>query len=348
MSRMKFLSVCGADDSTDLDDLKAVCDGSPINTMIGVLVGKSEIGSSRYPSNEGLVKLRDKVKSSASMLLSFHLCGSAWVKEVLFGKQLDPKVRKICSAFAGSIGAIQLNIAGFESEYESKYTPAEFTLCVMKFLNLLRQHVYLGPNFMLILQCRSINQHISTCMEHCNSVYPLIDRSGGRGILVDTGIAIGATLSHQLVGIAGGINITNVHRMVDTLSQCDSESNNYWLCVETGCMGAGDEFSTEKVKDLVRNINLFEGGSCNISPKPMLCFEPGVSFKQSLADHLRALVAARYENRDEKFSDFWVRNGWLITQRFKLSKDAVDYDFAEPKFLCQYARRHYMEIVNSK
>lgn len=349
MSKLKFLSVCGADDTTDVLKLDMLLRKSPIDLVAGILIAENDRTLSRYPTAKWFEDLRGRTGTLPPRSLSFHLCGSSWLKKMLFnpaGKDLDKKVALLCEVFSPFIRSIQLNLAGLEHMYKKEYTPIEFTVEIMKFLNLLRQHTYLGPSFMLILQCTSINEHISDCVCNCSSVYPLVDGSGGKGIGINTEV-VDRVMSndYECVGLAGGINVHSAHSVLDRASQLGSDNKEFWLCAETGCMGADDRFSIGKVRDMCANLDKFHNSHTECSKSPIYDLEEGSGFCKALDDYLKDLVSDRFESKDEPFCDFWLRSGELITNEF-VEIENYDVSYVIPRFLCKYARRCYMELLS--
>ena len=220
MSQLKYLGFCGADDGTNIDDMIALSKRMPCIEW-GILFHPKKTGTSRYPTQEFVNKLCGKFSANQTLNLAAHLCGD-YVIQVLNGD---------CSfankLFLNGFNRIQIN-ATTENDVELSRTLSSG----------LHRTIQETPYLDWIIQS---NIQTITLVQEFVGKYPntsiLHDTSCGAGIEITQFPVYQSEPYPSMQGYAGGIGVTNVAYIVNTLNtmykKTPTHTSQYWIDMET-------------------------------------------------------------------------------------------------------------------
>lgn len=209
MNHPSFVTFVGIDRRTDFNRCQHLSAFFPIEW--GVLIG-GDNNKEKYPDKETCRNFSE----TKGLRRSVHLCGQIG-KDVL----LD-KVYPFWSKYR--FNSFQINAISYEMD-----TIASF-----------QQRV----NANVIIQFR--DDEFPTKGYFPPWVFPLHDKSGGRGIVPSYRPEQPA--GYRIVGYAGGIKPDNVAETVNSI-----KAYNYWLDIESG-IRTGDWFDLDKCEEVCRAI----------------------------------------------------------------------------------------------
>lgn len=226
------VSLTGADDRTNLDDLVALGDEFPAVEWALLYVPHNE-GAVRNPSKQW----RDAfVGASMSGYKAIHLCGGLAFEQLLQGK-LPSDVYLV--------DRIQLNV-----------NPNKRTFTDDQVVEIYHKSLTLGPD--IILQRHKdtvdpINRFLTElATKDKHRVHVLLDDSKGRGVFPDNW-EIPAEFSEYFCGVAGGMNPTNVSSVIQ---QIEPLGVNYWIDMESG-IRTDNQFDLHKAREVLVIANLY-------------------------------------------------------------------------------------------
>lgn len=222
------VTVTGADDSTDIPMMVDIQAEFPFVEW-GILLSKSIMGVSRFPSLEWLETLN---VHRAELNLSGHLCGR-WVRDICDGNVDEagtPTVLTDVPPFEFLFDRVQLNFHAYQHRIEDI---GAFTRQVDKLAD------------QVILQFDDVNNHLLTSvrLEGVDAV-PLFDTSGGAGILPKEWPKV----LNCYCGYAGGLSPDNLPEQMELISSKCGDGP-IWIDAETWLRSDGDRvFDMEKVR----------------------------------------------------------------------------------------------------
>lgn len=223
------VTVTGADDSVDPEDLLALANKYPF-VEFGILLSEKAVhtGLNRFPSSPWLAAL-NSLSDGFNLKLSAHICGR-WVRDILIGKwtvfKHDPTLY--------SFQRIQLNFhAAAQMCDEDKFVKGFYDERLQ------------GKQ--IIFQRDGVNHLFYVIAEHAGfNVVPLFDLSHGTGILPDNWPS--ADQFVRGAGYAGGLSPENVAGELEKISQVSGEKE-IWIDAETHLRSDNDQrFDLDKVE----------------------------------------------------------------------------------------------------
>lgn len=233
MKNLKVVSFVGVDEQTDLDALASF--ESDIDCEWSVLYSdsKSEEKHTRYPSYDFCKKFIDNKGDNRPYIRSLHLCGS--VIDRYLKQETD--VMKLCE----NTLRIQLNL-------NIKNYP-DYDKLSDNILEVLAKH-----HHKIILQENKTKEKFMQCfLSKQNpgmSINLLRDSSGGFGREITK---VTAPDDKYVTGYAGGINPTNVARIVKLIDDSNLNNRPYYIDMESG-VRENNVFSIEKCKQVINNL----------------------------------------------------------------------------------------------
>lgn len=241
MSKPSSLTFTGVDNYTNITNLADLLSDHPGMTEVGFLVSKKRLNMEpnmvkRYPNIADLMNTWDVMDlDKAGAAIAVHVCGK-WAKQI------------------ASMG--DLYTIGTVEEQEEGEAVKELIKCATRVqLNLPSIPTNMDPlinfaewyNVSVILQTRDGFPPFVH-----DDIYFLADGSGGKGVY-DPSTFFDHPGGHDYVGYAGGINPTNINKVIKELAP-HVEDYHYWLDMETGLRDAEDCFSIDKVKKVLKKV----------------------------------------------------------------------------------------------
>lgn len=196
--QLKCVTITGADDSTNPEDLKALSAKYPFVEW-AILLSKSREGGDRYPTREWVNKL-ESIQDSCN--LAAHTCGQ-WSREFLAGNNTFYKEWKWAWQL---FGRVQINATSFLAGMPHVEAAAD------QF-----------PEKKFIQPVRHFMEKISY------GAYPLFDCSGGRG---RSPSAWPKPLLGLYCGYAGGLGPDNLQEALETILGL-SDQGECWVDMES-------------------------------------------------------------------------------------------------------------------
>lgn len=229
----------GADTNTRIDDMIKISSMFPFVEW-GILFSESRQGlESRYPVQEWIIELLDRVEHIPFVQLSAHLCGG-WVRAILdegvFSFLYRPSLR---------FNRIQLNLSTDAMRTALILKPALMSALPDK----ARRPIILGCNYANL----SFRRQVFTR----SNIYPLFDASGGRGKTV-------SEWPNQLMefddlnkpiycGYSGGLAPNNIKESLEAISKVTQENSEIWIDMESG-VRTNNEFDLEKCTSVINSV----------------------------------------------------------------------------------------------
>lgn len=237
---IRYVTLTGADDSVKPSDLAKISAKYPFVEW-GILFSQCKTGDERYPTLAWIDELIETAASEQSMNLSAHLCGK-WVADILLGHFTFFRDEKLIQTFQRT----QLNLGHkrIEDALNSDFIPL-FNETVSDI------QVILGGNY------KGLTFDYDFFWK--NSIFPMLDASGGRGIAEQQWLKPFCGESGQQImhGYAGGLGPDNVVEEVEKIAQIiDDESvlnKTVWIDMETNLRTDGkfDLTKCEQVLEVV-------------------------------------------------------------------------------------------------
>lgn len=228
--KLKFVTLTGADDKTDVNQMKVLSEKYPFAEW-AILFSQAKSGTARYPSY-------DWVENSLPVLigcnLSAHLCGK-WVDDANKGRItfLNDDL------MAGFFGRIQLNMAK-DRLLKVLNWQTNFWDCVFD------KPIILGGPF------QKYKIHIPADAFLLHEVSPLFDCSGGRGILTEDWPkpVLDEYGKPLFCGYAGGLGPENIEEELLKIEKVVGDVE-IWVDMESKLRNHKDEFDLEKCEQVL-------------------------------------------------------------------------------------------------
>jgi hypothetical protein len=209
MMQIDRVTITGADDSTDIEWMKAMSKEYPIVEW-GILVSATGAGSPRFPSMTWLDDLRRL--GDKTMDLSLHVCGR-WVRDICAGNW-GPLLQSVeHNLFA--YRRVQLNFHGYQHLLEAEFFDAARVITEAHLVQ-------------LIFQLDGVNDLLRDNVCVGIDAVPLFDLSGGTGVVPD---AWPDQTPGVYSGYAGGLGPDNIHVEIDRIRQV--ANGRIWIDMET-------------------------------------------------------------------------------------------------------------------
>ncbi len=243
----KYLTLTGADDSVQVEDLLQLSDKYPFVEW-GILFSKSQNGNPRYPTYEWIDELAEAYyyrQESAPEKFSLHLCGEN-MRLLLKGD--DRAFRELGSDIMEMFGRVQLNTPKQDLEWD-----------VYKLIDIIKS--YPNKQFIFPLKGGFNEAHSRALVSEAGlqNISFLFDDSGGKGISPkDWNIP---SVSNVSTGYAGGLGPDNIYkelgRVQSTVAIRSDFTADYWLDMETK-LRSGDALNPEEKFDLEKCVQVLE------------------------------------------------------------------------------------------
>lgn len=216
--KIKFCSLTGADDATDIAALNALAADFPFVEM-AILLMPERMGQKRFPTAAWIQKFTSEY---AGHHRAMHLCGDGLFN---FMKD-DPETLALMRGFQ----RIQLNLTFADAG--NRIDPAALAAQARKY-PLHEFIIQYGP------QHKGVLPHFSDVRNHAL----LFDDSAGRGIAPDHWPA---PLPGHFCGYAGGLNPENLDRHLDLMNDAAGDTL-VWIDMESG-IRTDDVFDVKKCR----------------------------------------------------------------------------------------------------
>ena len=218
------VTITGADDGVDPRDLQLLSGEFPFVEW-GVLFSAKRTGEPRYPTRGWTTALATYVPAHLGrqrMRLAMHLCGES--------------ARVTCEGSAISLKGL---FPAFRRIQVNGYAPPSPGLVILS-----REWTV----FEFVLQVRDESQLEKAAADllAMRRASILFDPSGGRGLEAPSWPSPPAGVANR-VGYAGGINPSNVERVLGRLNE---RPGAYWIDMESG-VRTGDRFDLALVRDVL-------------------------------------------------------------------------------------------------
>jgi len=256
--RIKYVTLTGADNDTDIDQMMRLSQDFPFVEW-GVLFSQSKSGVSRYPDDEWVFNLFDKIDFTVN--LSAHLCGQ-WVSDAFRNGSIAFLRRE---EFDENFGRVQLNC------YKAKLKEAYECERLWDAMSMVDQDVILGGNY--TSDIRAIVD--GTFLLH-RGIFPLFDASGGHGKLTKNWPSPFQAESQEygkpgadiFCGYAGGLGPENVVEEIQKIEQVVgsegisprgmTDESTIWIDMESK-LRTDDKFDLEKCEQVLKAVEPWVG-----------------------------------------------------------------------------------------
>lgn len=237
--RLKYCTITGADDNTDITDLLGLQEEYPFLEM-GILISETRQGTPRYPSEEWIACLHEDLNQDGfGFNIALHLCGKVAPKLIL--NQRMEKVTGLVNSYewqhpVGESFRYQFNLTQKTLE---EISPAEF-----------RRRTGLKGLSQIILQYKEKTaETVFDLVHEClpGKIALLVDESGGTG----KDITVLPTFQGIFTGYAGGLGPDNIEEIVYALAS--DKPGMYWLDMETN-VRTDDGLDLDKVERVLKTI----------------------------------------------------------------------------------------------
>lgn len=229
---LKVVTITGADDSTNIEDLISISREFPFVEW-GILFSRARQGAPRYPSLRW-VELFAKAVAECPMRVAAHLCGRLVREFVLDASWTFPEYCRQASIFA----RVQLNFHGQFHRASPSFQSALVTLC--------QQHEF-------IVQCDGVNDLEAEMLCDADLAVPLFDASGGAGILPVNWPAAWETYC----GYAGGLGPSNIADQIEKIAVA-AAGKSFWIDMERRVRAEDDSFlDLTKVRSVLETVRDF-------------------------------------------------------------------------------------------
>lgn len=212
---LKKVTLTGADDSIDPKDLIELSKCYPFVEW-GILISKSQMGGSRFPSANWLKWLCEEVKRNNSINLSMHLCGR-WLRELMLGMDVFDEIPVPLSLFQ----RVQLNFHADKLNVDRD-----------KFYRILASK---DCEFIFQIDGNDGQGLLEGYFEDHGNASPLFDLSHGAGVSPDqwpVPVYMLDDVNHSLHGYAGGIGPGNVLSQLEKIKSVVGDVP-IWIDMET-------------------------------------------------------------------------------------------------------------------
>jgi len=237
--RLKYCTITGADDDTDIADLLALQEEYPFLEM-GLLISETRQGTPRYPSKEWIADLHEDLNQDGfGFNVALHLCGKVAIK-LLFNQRME-KVTGLAHSCewqhpSGESFRYQFNL----THNTLKEIPsAEF-----------HWRTGLKGLSQIILQYKEkTSETVFDLVHGClpGKIALLVDESGGTGKNIEQF----PSFLGVFTGYAGGLGPDNIESTV--MSLASDHPGMYWLDMETN-VRTEDTLDLDKVEIVLKTI----------------------------------------------------------------------------------------------
>jgi hypothetical protein len=224
------VTLTGADDDTDIDDLLDLSKDFPFVEW-GILLSMSRVGTPRYPTSRWGHEAVDRFEAHGIANLSGHLCDK-WARDLLAG----------ATGCLDELHTDELHTPAFRRIQINGFDPKD-PVHVENVIRLVADY-----DAQVILQTRSKDDLprslvLAAEFKHLHVLY---DPSGGRGAVQDAGSWPESFLGVYM-GFAGGIGPDNVG---DVLDDIGDRPEPFWIDMESA-LRTDDRFDIDKCRKVL-------------------------------------------------------------------------------------------------
>lgn len=248
MSHLRFVTLTGVDEKTDLSELVRLSAEFPFVEW-GVLYDESLAGRDpRYPSLDWISQFA-AVAEQNSLYVALHLCGSAVarLRDFVAADELPSRTPATEPTFAlldlaQRFGRVQLNTVA-----KMSHVPA---------LRALIQRISRSENrTRVILQWTDGSAAVCGWLQSEHAFEVLVDSSGGRGVERTDWPSLGQT--HPRAGYAGGLGPDNLAEQLPRIAKA-AYRRSYWVDMETKLRNEQGYFDLSRCKQALQTAADFE------------------------------------------------------------------------------------------
>lgn len=227
------LTITGPDDKTDIDSLLQLSQYYPFVEW-AILYSPTREGSERYPSETWRKNFEDACKGTR-VKRSMHLCGQAVKDFVNKGPDKVP---------SRNYQRIQLNFNAKSSAWKNPKT-LDWMVSQCSWAEF-----WDGSPQNVVIQHNHNNADILPMFEKLgNQFHVLYDASGGHGKTIAD---VAGAWKDNYTGYAGGINPDNAVEIFHKIQA--SNTQNFWMDLESGVRTVDDQWDPAKVNQLLRTL----------------------------------------------------------------------------------------------
>ncbi len=220
MSKLKIVTISGADDNTDISKMSEISARFPFVEW-GILMSPNNYGKPRYPSKTWI----ENIIKKPNLQKSLHLCGNyarlfSTAKVVSMPDMSIPGIIE----FIKNFDRVQVNMAKELSTVDIDHFAENINECYNIF----------NPISEILLQ---IPLGSSPIMEKINdklyyqTLFPFLDISGGAGLPGEWKLDFEWS---GLRGFAGGIKPDNVEQIIENIKPNLGTHDTFWIDMESG------------------------------------------------------------------------------------------------------------------
>ncbi len=225
--KLHTLTITGADEKTDLNEMQAISGEYPFVEW-GILFAPRQVARPRYPALPWIMGTARHLRKQ-DVALSAHICG-AWSRQVCLGsfpESISPALEPLLN-----FERIQLNI--MPKVIRKISNPAAMAACLPG-----RECIVtVGPD---VLDGLALAKYLQGAH---GKISVLFDASGGRGIAPDQWPE---TVDGLPCGFAGGLKPETLAAELQKLSEHVGDAR-IWVDMGTGVRTANDELDMDKVR----------------------------------------------------------------------------------------------------
>ncbi len=253
------VTLTGADDKTDVEEMAALTDEFAPMIEWGILVSESSGGHSRFPSLQWQADFYEKWvdERPVEAQLSIHVCGK-WVREICRGNW-TPFMCNV-GPLACLADRIQLNFHAYPHPDAGRVSVRRKSCCLDETMagHLLTEAFDLAAK----IRCMENGWELIFQMDGQNDklihesraagvpASPLFDKSGGAGIVPGVWpMAFAGTYN----GYAGGLGPDNLAEQLP-LIEVAANGQRHWIDMETMLRNAKDEFDLDICRQVLEAV----------------------------------------------------------------------------------------------
>lgn len=234
-SRLKIVSITGADDRVDPKELARLSKAYPFVEWAILLSANKQGLAPRYPS----LKWMNELRALKGIQLAAHFCGG-WARQIGEGYGETKGIQGALWLLGNEVNRIQLNISPYMGKNVDDYRRGVSSFASQG-----------GAYGLTTIVQASRFSHDLINLKPDYRIVTLHDASGGRGERRPFEAPVEKLYSGEmkLSGFAGGINPDNV---VDVLTEVERLGDfDFWIDMESG-VRTDDQFDLDKVEKVLK------------------------------------------------------------------------------------------------
>ncbi len=227
--KLKLVTMTGADDSIDPEDLLTIAADFPF-VEFGILLSKNSMGKNRFPSPKWMEKLNN---ISEGLNLSGHLCGG-WLRDLMATGDIT-FINEV--PLWNNFKRVQLNFHAEKTEMSNEA------------FNVLRKQTWEHKKKFIVQMDNVNNKLYETMLFGGIAAEPLFDVSHGAGVVPNEWPDVIPSVNpHAYRGLAGGLGSHNLEHELEKMEKVVGEDQ-LWIDMETWIRSDNDRlFDLDKVR----------------------------------------------------------------------------------------------------